>query len=163
MILVSAKQNVVAGNCVIDYVTTTFQWHKSMIRGSPDSFPIFEGGGQATPDYYHLRWLRVCILRINPRRACAARVTVVGIVCAVKSHLTSRMSNRALNEHVYSVAKICGDLSEASAFRRYERKSYYANLSGLPAVSFLCSTHSEAPGTVLLLPTTFSLIQNGAY
>ena len=52
---------------------------------------------------------------INPRRACAARATVLGSVClSVKSHLTSRMSNRAINERGYLVAyerqKICGDL-----------------------------------------------------
>ena len=53
-------------------------------------------------------------------------------VCvSVKSHLTSRMSNRAINEHAYLVAyerqKICGDLPETTAFKRYaakhERKS----------------------------------------
>ena len=64
---------------------------------------------------------------INPRRACAARVTVLGSVClcvcvSVKSHLTSRMSNRAINEHAYLVAyerqKICGDLPETTAFKR---------------------------------------------
>ena len=49
---------------------------------------------------------------INPRRACAARVTVVGSVCVcawcvcLKSHLTSRMSNRAIKEHAYLVAYI---------------------------------------------------------
>ena len=62
---------------------------------------------------------------INPRRACAARVTVVGFVCvcvclSVKSHLTSRMSNRAIKQHVYLVAyerqKIWGDLPETTAF-----------------------------------------------
>ena len=55
---------------------------------------------------------------------------------SVKSHLTSRMSNRAINEHAYLVAyecqKICGDLPETTAFKRYaakhERKSQYANL-----------------------------------
>ena len=44
-------------------------------------------------------------------------------VCvSVKSHLTSRMSNRAINEHAYLVAyerqKICGDLPETTAFKR---------------------------------------------
>ena len=46
---------------------------------------------------------------INPRHACAARVTVLGLcVCvfclSVKSHLTSGLSNRATNEHTYLVA-----------------------------------------------------------
>ena len=86
---------------------------------------------------------------INPRRACAARVTVLGSVClcvgvSVKSHLTSRMSNRAINEHAYLVAyerqKICGDLPETTAFKRYaakhERKSQYANLPAYPRSAF---------------------------
>ena len=93
------------GNCVIDYyITTTFQWHKSMIRGSPDPFPIFEGGvrlrqtTRARGRLYCFRCAcvkmigqgfgkgqyapRVCtlVLFINPRRACAARVTVV-VLC----------------------------------------------------------------------------------
>ena len=42
---------------------------------------------------------------INPRRACAARVTVLGSVClSVKSHLTSRMSNRAIFHHQFFTA-----------------------------------------------------------
>ena len=43
-----------------------------------------------------------------------------------KSHLTSRMSNRAINEHAYLVAyerqKICGDLPETTAFKSYAEK-----------------------------------------
>ena len=44
---------------------------------------------------------------INPRRACAARVTVVGFVClcvclSVKSHLTSGASVRLENTVMYS-------------------------------------------------------------
>ena len=55
--------------------------------------------------------IRTSACIINPRCACAARVTVLGSVC-----VTSRMSNRAINERTYSVAcerqKICGDLPE---------------------------------------------------
>ena len=88
----------------------------------------------------------------NPRRACAARVTVLGGL-SVRAKLTSRISNRAINECAPSVAcerqNIGGDLPEATAFKRYaakhERKSQYANYSGLPAVSFLRSMHSETP------------------
>ena len=40
---------------------------------------------------------------------------------SVKSHLTSRMSNRVINEHAYLVAyerqKICGDFPETTAFK----------------------------------------------
>ena len=60
---------------------------------------------------------------INPRRACAARVTVVGfVILSVKLDLTSGMSNRAISERAYSVAyerqTICGDFPEATAFKR---------------------------------------------
>ena len=48
-------------------------------------------------------------------------------VCvSIKSHLTSRMSNRAINEHAYLVAyerqKICGDLPEMTVFKSYAAK-----------------------------------------
>ena len=91
---------------------------------------------------------------INPRRACAARVTVVGFVCvSVKSHLTYRASVRPENAVTYSAGnegrKICGDFPETTAFKSYaaehERKSQYANYSDLPAVSFLGVTYSKAP------------------
>ena len=45
---------------------------------------------------------------------------------SVKSHLTSRMSNRAIKEHADLVAyerqKICGDLPETTAFKSYAAK-----------------------------------------
>ena len=83
---------------------------------------------------------------------------------SVKSHLTSEMSNRAIKEHAYLVAyerqNICGDLPETTAFKSYaakhERKSQYANYSDLPAVSFLCLTHSEPPEGTQRLSTTFN-------
>ena len=95
----------------------------------------------------------------------------VSVCLSVKSHLTSRMSNRAMNEHAYLVAyerqKICGDLPETTAFKSYaakhERKSQYVNWTGLPAVSFLHSTHSETSEVTQGLSTTFSLAQNDAY
>ena len=68
-----------------------------------------------------LRWLTL----INPRRACAARVTVVGSVClcvcvSVKSHLTYEASVRPENAVTYSAGnegqKICGDLLKTTAF-----------------------------------------------
>ena len=44
---------------------------------------------------------------VNPRRACAARVTVVGPVCvSVTQHLTSRMSNRAIKNLYYILSGI---------------------------------------------------------
>ena len=46
-----------------------------------------------------------------------------GVCLSVKSHLTSRMSNRAINECAYLVAyerqKICGDFPETTAFKSY--------------------------------------------
>ena len=68
---------------------------------------------------------------INLRHTCAVRVTVLRLyVCVsvylLKSHLTSQMSNRTINERVYFVAcehqKICGDLYETIAFKRYAAK-----------------------------------------
>ena len=99
---------------------------------------------------------------INPRRACAARVTVVGCVCvsvclcvclSVKSHLTYGASIRPENAVMYLAGnegqKICGDLSETAAFKSYaakhEQRSQYANYFDLPNVSFLRLTHSEGP------------------
>ena len=85
-------------------------------------------------------------LFINPRRACAARVTVVVLcVClSVKSHLIYGASVRPENAVTYSAGKegqkICGDLPETTAFKSYaakhERKSQYANYSDLPMSAF---------------------------
>ena len=82
-------------------------------------------------------WSKAHYQLINPRRACAARVMVVGPVCvcvSVIQHLTSRMSN-CYKKPTYSVAydhrKYCGDFSETTAFKSYgmkhKRKSQYAN------------------------------------
>ena len=62
-------------------------------------------------------------------------------VCvSVKSHLTSQMSNRAINERTYSVAyerqNICGDFSEKTAFKSYELKSQHANILAYPQSAF---------------------------
>ena len=61
---------------------------------------------------------------INPRCACAARVTVVGSVCAsVKSNLTSGASVRPENFVTYSTGNegqnICGVFSETASFKSY--------------------------------------------
>ena len=86
---------------------------------------------------------------INPRRACAARVTVLGSVCvsvclSVMSHLTYGASVRPENAVTYSAGnegqKICGDLPETTAFKSYaakhERKSQYANFQTYPRSAF---------------------------
>ena len=84
----------------------------------------------------------------------------VCVCLSVKSHLTSRMSNRAINERAYSVAcerqKICGDLPKTTAFKSYAAKHEF---TGLPAVSLFRSTHSEAPEVTQRVSTTFSLAQ----
>ena len=56
---------------------------------------------------------------INPRRASAARVTVVGSVCvSVKSHLTSGASVRPESAVTYSAGNegqtVCGVFSETA-------------------------------------------------
>ena len=89
----------------------------------------------------------------NPRRACAARVTVVGSVCvsvclcvclSVKSHLTYGASVRPENAVTYSAGNegqnICGDLPETSAFKSYaakhERKSQLLIIPTYPMSAF---------------------------
>ena len=67
---------------------------------------------------------------------------------SVKSHLTSRISNRAINGLTYSECQsVCGDFSETTAFKNYgvkhELKSQYANI--LSAVSFLHSMNNPVP------------------
>ena len=65
---------------------------------------------------------------VNPRQACTARVTVVGFVClsvCFKSHLTSRMSHRAISKCAYSMEcehqNISGDLLEMAVLKRYKQ------------------------------------------
>ena len=93
----------------------------------------------------------------------------VSVCLSVRSHLTSRMSNRAINEHAYLVAyerqKICGDLPETTAFKSYvakhERKRQYAYLLAYPRSAFStqrtakrqrllrdCQRHSTLPKTM---------------
>ena len=67
---------------------------------------------------------------VNPRRACAARVTVVGSVCvSVKSHLTYGASVRPENAVTYSAGnegqKICGVFSVTAPLQRYGTCSLY--------------------------------------
>ena len=61
------------------------------------------------------------LLAINPRRICAAAVTVVGSVCvSVKSHFTSGASVCPENTVTYAVSNkdknMCGELPETTAF-----------------------------------------------
>ena len=73
---------------------------------------------------------------VNPRRACAARVTVVAVclsVClsvglSVKSHLTSVVSVRPETSATYSAGnecqKSCGVFSETVSFQSYGTSLY---------------------------------------
>ena len=120
------------------------------------------------------------VLFINPRRACAARVTVVGCVClpvcvsvCLLSHISpmERLFVLKTRAVTYSAGnegqEFYGDLPEITAFKSYaakhERRSQYANYSDLPAVSFLRFTHSEEPEGTKRLSTAFSLAHNNAY
>ena len=74
----------------------------------------------------HAQLSHVCTF-INPRRTCAARVTVV-VVCvclSVKSHLTYGASVRPKNAAMYSAGnegqKICGVFSENAPLLRSSR------------------------------------------
>ena len=66
-------------------------------------------------------------------------------VSLTKSHLTSRMSNCAINERIYSVAYECQkDFSEMTVFKSY----------GMILAYRLCSTHNAAPEVTQRLSTT---------
>ena len=91
----------------------------------------------------------------------------LSVCVSVKSHLTYGASVHPENAVTYSAGnkgrKICGDLPETTVFKSYaakhERKSQYANYSGLPTVSFLRLMYSEAPEGTQRFSTTFSLAQ----
>ena len=112
---------------------------------------------------------------INPRRACAARVTVVGSVClsvCLLSHIspTERLfvlKTLSCTQPATKVKKFVGIclklLCSRVLPRNMSEKDHYANFSDLPAVSFLRLTYSEAPEVTQRLSTTFSLAQNDAY
>ena len=98
---------------------------------------------------YYRKWVKCAH---NPRRACAARVTVVGLcvcvcvcVClSVKSHLTYGASVRPENAVTHSAGNegqnICGDFPETTAFKSYaakhERKSQLLIILPYPRSAF---------------------------
>ena len=85
---------------------------------------------------------------INPQRASAARVTVLGLVClSVKSHLTYGASFRPEKRcHVLSgQRKFCGDLPETIAFKSYAANQY----CDLPVVSFFSGKRQRVPNDCL--------------
>ena len=85
---------------------------------------------------YHVRTF------INPRRACAARVTVVAYVCvcvSVNRHLTSGASVRLENDTMYSAGnegqKICGVFSENAPLQSYSGSSNVRLMRSRPFLS----------------------------
>ena len=73
--------------------------------------------GQRTPGNSLPELANLTFVVVNPRRACAARVTVVGFVClCVTLNLTSRVSVRPRNDTIYPTGdegqNICGVFSE---------------------------------------------------
>ena len=65
---------------------------------------------------------------INPRRACAARVTVLGLsVCLFTTILGLQATRRLMSEPTASVLqghdKECGDFAETTAFEGYGVKT----------------------------------------
>ena len=91
----------------------------------------------------------------------------VSVCVSVQSHLTYGASVCPENAVTYSAGNEGQTMPGTTAFKSYatkhERKSQYANYSDLPAVGFLCLTHSEAPEGNQRLSTTSSLAQNDAY
>ena len=80
---------------------------------------------------------------INPRRASAAGVTVLGLwsgvsVCLL-SHISpiERLFTLKTLSHTQRATKICGNLPETTAFKSYAANKY----SDLAAVSFLSVKH----------------------
>ena len=83
-------------------------------------------------EYLYERTTHAFRALINPRGACAARVTSVCVsVCvSVRSHLTYGASVRPENAVTYSTGKkgqrICGALPETTAFKSYARSAFSA-------------------------------------
>ena len=78
---------------------------------------------------YNVLWECIVVNPVNPRRACAARVTVVVAVClcvclSLKSHLTLAGCLHLENAATYSAGdegqNICGVFSETVSFQSYD-------------------------------------------
>ena len=104
---------------------------------------------------------------INPRRACAARVTVVGFVClsvCLLSHIspTERLfvlKTLSRTQWATKVEKVVGICLKRLRSRFMPRNmSEKANMLIIPTC-FLGLTYSEVPESTQRLSTTFSLAQ----
>ena len=122
------------------------------------------------------------VLLVNPRRACAARVTVVGFVClsVFKSHLTYGGSVRPENAVTYSAGnkgqKICGVFSEdapllrssgaAIVFHTFRWPFFFVAKAVRMRIgihSYGCRTAGEYPACPTIVNSMpFSLAQNEA-
>ena len=118
---------------------------------------------------------------INPRRACAARVTVLGsvrvcvcvCVCVcLLSHISpterlfvlKTLSRTQRAKKVKIFVGICLKRLRSRVMpRNMSEKANNANYSDFTGVRFLRLTHSEGPEGTQRLSTTFSLAQNYAY
>ena len=133
--------------------------------------PFFYGKHACVLPPMNMWRLQRPFIRCGNGDSCAFCGSIGRIYHQARSHLTYGAFVRPENAVTYSAGNkgrnICGDLSETTAFKSYaakhERRSQYAYYSDLPAVSFLCLTHSEAPEGTQRLLTTFSLAQNDAY
>ena len=81
------------------------------------------------------------VVLINPRRACAARVTGLCVCVSVKSHLTYGASVRPENAVTYSAGKegqnICGVFSETAPLQRSSTPSVVRLMRSRPFLSLL--------------------------
>ena len=86
--------------------------------------------------------MQVMLAIINPRRACAARVTVVGSVCvSVKSHLTSGASVRPENAVTYSAG------NEGQKFVGFSLKPLRCRDPALPPLTVQSAIFPAESGT----------------
>ena len=67
----------------------------------------------------------MCVIIINPRRACAARVTVCLSVCLSATILALQVTRRyqQLQCYIQGQEMLCGDFAETTAFERYGVKT----------------------------------------
>ena len=83
---------------------------------------------------YILTYLYMMIHIVNPQRACAAKVTVLGLcvclfVCLSTTILELQATGRLMSDTVLQGHKKCGDFAETTAFERYgEKTSEKANM-----------------------------------
>ena len=141
-------------NCVVDEeLCFTFEAAQDSIKEEEEKFKIYlstaDTGIKLYRDQGHISVLTddsdgMSFLSLfNPRRARAVRITVVGLCVRPligNSLLERLLVLKTLSRTQWATPKICGDLPETTAFKRYaakqERRSQYANYSDLPVSAF---------------------------